>query len=130
MAEHITAAEVVALVGQDTDKMVSVLIGKINSMAQNVATANNRAVAAEQGIESLKQQQIWGVQQRAQVPENGREQWQHSQFTRALSSLPKFSGKTPWLEWEVSFLNWMYANCLNGRDEGDLKNAMLLAFKG
>ena len=74
MAEHITAAEVAALVGQDTDKMVSVLIGKINSMAENVATANNRAVAAEQGIESLKQQQIWGVQQRAQVPENGREQ--------------------------------------------------------
>ena len=130
MAEHITAAEVAALVGQDTDKMVSVLIGKINSMAENVATANNRAVAAEQGIESLKQQQIWGVQQRAQIPENGREQWEDSQFTRALSSLPKFSRKTPWLEWEVSFLNWMYANCLNGRDEGDLKNAMLLAFKG
>ena len=130
MAEHITAAEVVALVGQDTDKMVSVLIGKINSMAENVATANNRAVAAEQGIESLKQQQIWGVQQRAQIPENGREQWEDSQFTRALSSLPKFSRKTPWLEWEVSFLNCMYANCLNGRDEGDLKNAMLLAFKG
>ena len=128
---HISEAEIRALHGRDMDTVMEVLIEKINLMADAVAQANNRAVAAENGLEHVRhEQQQRGALQAAQIPpDNGREQREQTQFTRALSSLPKFNGKTPWREWEVSFLNWMNANFLNDRNEGDIKNAMLLAFK-
>ena len=74
--------------------MMEVLIEKINLMADAVAQANNRAVAAENGLEHVRhEQQQRGALQAAQMPDNGREQWEQTQFTRALSSLPKFNGE-------------------------------------
>ena len=39
------------------DKVIEVLVEKINSMAQHVSTANRRAIAAKQGLEALQRQQ-------------------------------------------------------------------------
>ena len=44
---HISEAEIRALHGRDMDTVMEVLIEKINLMADAVARANNRAVAAE-----------------------------------------------------------------------------------
>ena len=95
---HISEAEIRALHGRDMDTVMEVLIEKISLMADAVAQANNRAVAAENGLEHVRhEQQQRGALQAAQMPpDNGREQREQTQFTRALSSLPKFNGKTPW----------------------------------
>ena len=120
MAEHITEAEVQALRGKDMDTMMKMMITKINEMANQVFIANNQAITAEQGLEDLRRQQQ-RLQQDAQVArgqENGRDnQREQTQFTRSLSSLPKFTGLTPWREWEQSFLNWIYANMLTDRND-------------
>ena len=121
----ISEAEVEALRGKDLDTVMKVIITKINEMANQVVISNNRAITAEQGLEDLRRHA-----QVARGQENGRDnQREQTQFTRSLSSLPKFTGLTPWREWEQSFLNWIYANMLTDRDDVDIKNAILLGFK-
>ena len=124
-APRIGEADMEQLLTREPGAGLQELARHFNTLADRY---NALEVAAEAADRQHQQQQQQQQQQQHQLQQQIEERDQN-RFTRALSSLPKFSGRETWRCWSTSFENWLFANNLENIGNERIKNSILLAFR-